>query len=81
MKRYFSRVLVGLIVFSLMLALAAGVARGEGVARKTSPGDQAAGTTAEPVDGATLITLVLVGGTALLAGGVWLNQMQRLSSL
>ena len=78
MRRHFPRVLVGLIAFAVLLAVAARVARGDGVAWETSPGSPAVEAAVEPVNDVTLVTLLLVGGTALLAGSAWLNQMQRL---
>jgi hypothetical protein len=79
MMRYFIRVIGVLITLALLLAVVAGAAwcgeAGQGA-------DEASSATggAERADDAPLICLALVGGTALLAGSVWMGQMRRMLS-
>ena len=74
---YYPRVLVGVIVLTSLLVVAVGVAHGDGV-RASSPENPETENVSSRLDAVTLIVLVLVGGTALLAGSVWLSQMRRL---
>ena len=77
MKRCFIRVLVALITLALLLAVAAGAARCGETERGINEASSA-NTGAERTDDAPLVCLALVGGTALLAGGVWMRQMRRM---
>jgi hypothetical protein len=75
MSRRLVRVIGVMVVLVLLLAVFAGAAWGDEGETLGSTDDGA-----EEVDGAALICLALVGGTALLAGGVWMGQMRRMLS-
>ena len=71
MVRYLLVTIAVIIALALLLATFAGPAQ----ARAATP---AAIDDAGQVDGAALICLALVGGTALLAGAVWVGMLRRI---
>jgi hypothetical protein len=71
--RYFARVIGVLIALALLLVVIGTVAWGGDVGEETAAG-------VERTDDTPLICLALVGGTALLAGGVWMRQVRRMLS-
>jgi hypothetical protein len=77
---YVFRVTVVLVLVLTLLILIAGVVQGDEVGQGSnkmlSPADDARGT-----EDAALICLPLVGGTALLAGGVWMGALRRIAAL
>lgn len=67
--RYFMIVMGTLITLLFLLAILTGAARASEVASTAE--------NAKPTDGSLLIYLLIVGGAALLAGGVWLSALRR----
>lgn len=67
--RYFMIVMGTIITLLFLLAILAGAARAGEAA--------SAAENAEPTDSTPLIYLTIVGGAALLAGGVWLGTLRR----
>jgi len=76
---HFMRTTGFIITLTLLLALVAGSVQ----AHQGGPGPSqpAAGIEeGQPVEDGTLVCLTLVGGTALLAGTVWVRRLRRLAS-
>ena len=71
MVRYLLVTITVIIALALLLAIFAGSAQ----ARAATP---VAVNDAGQVDGTALICLALVGGTALLAGAVWVGMLRRI---
>lgn len=67
--RYFMIVMGTFIILLFLLAILTGAARASEVASIAE--------NAEPADGSPLVYLLIVGGAALLAGGVWLGALRR----
>ena len=67
--RYFMIVMGTFITLLFLLAILTGAARASEVA--------SASENVEPTDGTLLIYLIIVGGAALLAGGVWVGTLRR----
>jgi len=80
MKHRFVRAASVLVILVSLLTVAAGAAWGYDVERGAGEATNPATGDAERADDTVLICLVLVGGTALLAGGVWMGQMRRMLS-
>jgi len=72
MMRYFMGAMGIIIAITLLLGIIAKSAQADG----TDP----AATEAQQANGAPLVCLALVGGTALLAGGAWLGMLRRTHS-
>jgi hypothetical protein len=67
--RYFMIVMGTFITLLFLLAILTGAARASEVMSTSE--------NTEPTDSSPLIYLLLVGGAALLAGGVWLGALRR----
>ena len=67
--RYFMIVTGTFITLLFLLAILTGAARASEVASISE--------NTKPTDGSPLIYLLIVGGAALLAGGVWLGALRR----
>ncbi len=80
MKHRFVRVVSVLVILVSLLAIAVGAVWGYDAGRGANKVSHPATGDAGRVDDTTLICLALVGGTALLAGGVWMGQMRRMLS-
>lgn len=76
---YVFRVTVVLVLVLTLLILIAGVAQG-GEAGQGSKGMPSPAGDARGIEDAVLICLLLVGGTALLAGGVWMGALRRIAA-
>jgi hypothetical protein len=78
--RHFIRVTSFIVMATLLLAVVAGSAQ----ARQTRPVQSKTPTAptdgAEQVEDTALVCLALVGGTALLAGIVWMRKFRRMLS-
>lgn len=75
--RSFIRVTGIIILLALLMTTAAGSAQASGATNDQSEGFPASTSDAEQAEETPLLCLVLVGGTALLAGGVWMGQLRR----
>ena len=80
MQHRFVRVASILVILVSLLTVAAGAAWGYDAERGANQAGHPTTDDTERVDEATLICLALVGGTAFLAGGVWMGQMRRMLS-
>ncbi len=78
MQHRFVRTASMLVILVALLTVAVGAAWGYDAEREANQASRPATDDTEQVDEATLICLALVGGTALLAGGVWMGQMRRM---
>ena len=67
-----------IVAMTLLLAIVVGCAQ----AHQTRPGHgmPASADNADRAEDTALVCLALVGGTALLAGGVWIGRLRRLST-
>ncbi|MFQ6099973.1 MAG: hypothetical protein ACE5OS_01900 [Anaerolineae bacterium] len=77
MVRHLIRVTGVLVTLTLLLAVVAGAARCGEAGRGANEASSTIGSV-ERTDDTPLVCLALVGGAALLAGGVWMGQMRRM---
>jgi hypothetical protein len=73
--RYFMIVMGIVVTMTFLLAILAGAVQAG--AGDSAPVAAPVTENAEPMDGTPLILLTLAGGTALLAGVVWLGMLRR----
>ncbi len=74
------RVISMFVILVSLLVVAGGAAWGYDAGRDANRAPHLAADDTKQVDDTSLICLVLVSGTALLAGGVWMGQMRRMLS-
>ena len=78
MEHRFVRLASILVILVSLLTVAVGAAWGYDAGRGAGESSHRTTDDVERVDDTSLICLALVGGTALLAGGVWMGQMRRM---
>jgi len=75
--RSFIRVTGIIILLALLMTAVAGPAQASETTNNHSEGLPVSTGDAEQAEETPLLCLVLVGGTALLAGGAWMEQLRR----
>ena len=74
------RVTGSIITLTILLAIVVGTAQAHQAGPGQSEATSVSSDDGEPAEDSPLVCLALVGGTALLAGGVWMGKLRGMLS-